>query len=220
MECFPLSPLRYLLLSSSHHGNVLSSLQHRTWKDQVLLILMKKLDKSKASSNKRAAFFQTFRKYTNNPAPSCPEPQPGSLPGWPSMLVNLMSELMVGYNSIHEDIECNWPCSCSSSRNSYKPEVEWKFIVTHHTFTWRSAGMDTLNNWNSIFVKIQLKNHLFHHHFFLLSPTIYNVPIAFPFHSNPFPPTFPYSCSLLANSCIAPQTNATNADNGHIRRAH
>lgn len=40
-------------------------------------------------------------------------------PGCPSMLAKRMSELMVGYISIHADMECSWPWSCNSSRNFY-----------------------------------------------------------------------------------------------------
>lgn len=42
------------------------------------------------------------------------------------MLVNLMSELIVGYNSIQDDIECSCPCSCSSSKNI------WRRKYHHH----------------------------------------------------------------------------------------
>lgn len=45
-------------------------------------------------------------------------------PGCPNMLVKRMSELMVGYISIHADMECSWPWSCNSSRNFYTTFIE------------------------------------------------------------------------------------------------
>lgn len=78
------------------------------------------------------------------------------------MLVNLMSELMAGYNSIHEDMECNCPCSCSSSRNSWKKTRE-KGIWSHSlSFSLVPAGMDWLGNCNSIFVLTGLKKITFY----------------------------------------------------------
>ena len=107
---------------------------------------MKKLKKSKASSNQRAAITFLFIKQKKaHPMPQTQPPFPVARfnyhnynlgkrrisPGWPSILVNLMSELIVGYNSIQDDIECSCPCSCSSSKNIWGKGQQQQ---THYIF--------------------------------------------------------------------------------------
>ena len=41
-------------------------------------------------------------------------------PGWPTMLVNRTSALIVGYRSTHSDMEWSLPLLCNSSNNTYR----------------------------------------------------------------------------------------------------
>lgn len=178
---------------------------------------MKELDKSKASSSKRAAFLQALRKHNKQPCSALPQRQGLSaglhgtvlLPGWPSMFVNRMSELMVGYSSIQEDMEWSCPCSCSSSKKSYKTQRKQRLVVNCGTLPWLAAGTGPPANRG--LVKREGKVT-----FYIVTSSITpSVPTAFPFHSTYFLllPAAP------AAFCVIQQTRYYHADNGGTTRA-
>lgn len=168
---------------------------------------MEELGKSKASSSRRAAFPQALGKHNEQPCSALPQHQDPSagpagtllLPGWPSMFVNRMSELMVGYSSIQEDMEWSCPCSCSSSRKSYRTQREQRLVVSRGTLPRLAAGTAPPDHWG--LVKRDGKAT-----FYIVTSSITSsVPTALSFHS---------SCSLLlpptpAAFCIFRRHNPT-----------